>query len=191
MVEDYKKALVVAERELDELLVRHAQGEKRIAQLRLTISGLRSLSEESDAAVTMQKSARVLPTTTQPIEDMGITDAVREILKASQFPCTVGMVRDEMEDYGYDTHRYSNIAATVSVILKRLVQQGEARTVELKDEDKSYTGYLHIPTHAQRVKRPTLSAAHHEPSISRMPGPRLPIGTKEVAIERIRPKSKK
>jgi hypothetical protein len=179
MAEHYKKALDEAERELHELSIHHAQGEKRMAQLRLTINGLRALSEESAALDETQEHERGLPTGS-PLADMGLTDAVREVLKASQFPCTAGMIRDELEDSEYNVDRYSNILATIAVVLKRLVDQGEARPMKLVDAaaDKTYAAYLHIPTQSQRINRNSAPVKFSRIEYSPRIGKQKPVGTR-------------
>lgn len=145
---DYKKALTEAQRELDELLVRQAQAEKRIAQLKITISGLQALCDAGDTIEDTRAALASLPPS-QPIEEMGLTDLVREIMKAAKQPCTPKLVKEEMEHLGYDIKRYSNIIATLHIVMKRLVEQGEARTVQEWDGLKKYIGYVHVPTHSQ------------------------------------------
>jgi hypothetical protein len=151
MVESYKQSLHHAQAELEELLTQHAEMEKRIARLRLTIKGLQELCNASEVIGETSAGLKKMPPT-KPAKEMGLTDMVREILRAAKFPLTPTDIRDEMIEAGLDKE-YSNILASIHIIIKRLEKNGELRQFQLKHGDKTLNAYLYIPTQQQGVER--------------------------------------
>lgn len=146
---DYKKALDTARAEMAELTIKKEEIEKRIAQLRQTIVGLAALSEEdSDEDIKLYIPSLIERAQTQAAmnvarlmigKTIGLTDAVREVLKAAdgwQYPTEV---RDGLERMGIDTQSYSNILASIHTILKRLAVKGEVE--EFKDKEGKGMSY--------------------------------------------------
>lgn len=147
MVDQYGKALEKAEVELKQLLALHSQTEKRIANLKLTINGLRQLRDiggvlsETDGVVEMASPATVL-------RELGFTDSIREVLKAKS-PLYVPEIKEELINLGFDETRYSNFIGAIHVVLKRLERNGEVKP----DESGDHTRYSFIPTQQQNLER--------------------------------------
>ena len=56
---------------------------------------------------------------------LGLTDAVREALKASKLPRTPIEIKNWLVSRGYNLSRYENAMATLHIVLSRLRKQGE------------------------------------------------------------------
>lgn len=69
------------------------------------------------------------------LEGMGLTDACREVLKASMKAMTPVEVRDALIKMGYDIKKYKNILASIHTILKRLSNTSNV-WVCVRDKDK-------------------------------------------------------
>jgi len=107
--------------------------EKEIAKLRFKMISLSTLveeefSEDSDVGETLRQ-----------IKEMGMTDAVREVLKASDDSLNPTQVRDKLVRAGYELDRYSNPQSLIHTTLKRLEKMGEVLQGYDQAKDK-YTG---------------------------------------------------
>jgi hypothetical protein len=88
---------------------------------------------------------------------MGLTDACREILKASKEPMTPTEVRDVLIKMGYDLKKYKNALASIHTILKRLgSSSGVWTTVRQKDKKVAYRwdGASEVPKHGSGKVKP-------------------------------------
>jgi hypothetical protein len=87
------------------------------------------------------------------IQDLGVTDAVREIIKGAERPLTITDVRERLEQFGVDgTGYYQNVGAVMNMILKRLAESGEIE--ELPAEEGKKKAYVWIPAEPQTVFKP-------------------------------------
>jgi len=64
-----------------------------------------------------------------PTVPMGLTDAVRLVVRGAGAPLTPVEVRDRLQAIGFDVSKYTNDLAAVHTILKRLNESGEIRFV--------------------------------------------------------------
>jgi hypothetical protein len=72
-------------------------------------------------------------------EEMGLTDACREVLKGSKEAMTPTEVRDALVRMGYDLKKYKNALASIHTILKRLgSSNGVWTTVRQRDKKVAY-----------------------------------------------------
>ena len=108
---DYRRALEAATREYEELGARRRDIDERLAQLAHSIG-------------TLSKLLGLTPTV-----PMGLTDAVRLVVRGAGVPVTPVEVRDRLHAIGFDVSKYTNDLAAVHTILKRLNQSGEIRFV--------------------------------------------------------------
>jgi len=110
MTDQYKKALDAAEKEMAEVQLRLEETERRQAQLRATIAGLRSLMGD--------------PSDPSDSEDMTLTDAIRTVLKGSGQHMGLAQIMVNLRLMGlqFDSERNASIGAT----LNRMVRTGEA-----------------------------------------------------------------
>ena len=107
--ENYRRALRDVIEEYQRLARQRAEIDERIAQLLQTMGSLSRL-------------CNLVPTV-----KLGLTDACRLVLKAAGQPLTVAEVRMQLEAMGFDSARYSNMLASIHVVLKRLCRSGEIK----------------------------------------------------------------
>ena len=109
--DDYRRALEAAAREYEELGEKRREIDKRLAELAQTIG-------------TLSKLLGFTPTV-----PLGLTDAVRLILRGSGVPMTAVDVRDRLHAIGFDVSKYTNDLAAIHTILKRLNESGSVRMI--------------------------------------------------------------
>ena len=108
----YRNALTAARDELERLLEQHDLLEIRIARVRQSIAALSALCDE-------------------PAEtDLGLTDAVRTVLRGSVEALAAPDVKERLDALGVDTASHVNPLASIHTVLKRLVRSGEAGATE-------------------------------------------------------------
>jgi len=109
--DDYRRALEAAIREYEELGAQRHGIDKRLAELAQTIGTL----------------SRLLGLT--PTVPLGLTEAIRLVVRGAGVPMTPTEVRDRLRAIGFDVSRYVNDLAAVHTILKRLNESGELRFI--------------------------------------------------------------
>jgi hypothetical protein len=107
--EDYRRALESATREYEQLGAKRREIDQRLAELAQSIG-------------TLSKLLGLTPTV-----PMGLTDAVRLVVRGAGVPMTPVEVRDRLHAIGFDVSKYTNDLAAVHTILKRLNESGEIR----------------------------------------------------------------
>ncbi|HZR25142.1 MAG TPA: hypothetical protein VFA59_16220 [Vicinamibacterales bacterium] len=108
---DYRRALESAIREYEELGAKRRDIDQRLAELAQSIG-------------TLSKLLGLTPTV-----PLGLTDAIRMIVRGSGVPMTPVEVRDRLHGIGFDVSKYTNDLAAVHTILKRLNDSGELRFI--------------------------------------------------------------
>lgn len=111
MTDEYRKALEAAIHEYETLGEQRRGIDRRLAELSQTIATLSRLLGFS------------------PTVPLGLTDAVRMVLRGAGVPTTPMQIRDRLSGMGFDMTRYTNQLAAVHTILKRLNDSGEARLI--------------------------------------------------------------
>lgn len=106
-----KADLVATEEEHGKNLARAEALEKRIAYLRET-------------AVAM---ARVVGEEFNPMDEIGLTDAVRAAFRGATAPMAPNDVREKLRQLGYDLTKYGNVLASLSTVTNRLFAAGEIK----------------------------------------------------------------
>ena len=119
--EDYRSALQAAVREYEELGQKRRQIDGRLAELAQTIGTL----------------SRLLGHT--PTVPIGLTDAIRLVMRGAGVPMTPVAVRDRLRAIGFDVAKYTNDLAAVHTTLKRLNDAGEVRFVAGPGDKHQYT----------------------------------------------------
>jgi len=109
--EDYRRALEAAILEYETLGARRREIDQRLAELAQTINML----------------SRLLGLA--PTVPMGLTDAIRLVVRGAGVPMTPIEVRDRLRAIGFDVSKYTNDLAAVHTILKRLNESGELRFI--------------------------------------------------------------
>jgi hypothetical protein len=118
---DYRKALEAASREYEALGEQRRAIDQRLAELAQTIGTL----------------TKLLGLT--PSVPLGLTDAIRLVVRGAGVPMTPVEVRDRLAAIGFDVAKYVNDLAAVHTILKRLNQGGELRFVPRTPGKHQYT----------------------------------------------------
>jgi len=119
--EDYRRALDAAAREYEALGDKRREIDQRLAELAQSIA-------------TLSKLLGLTPTV-----PLGLTDAVRLVVRGAGVPMTPIEVRDRLTGIGFDTSKYVNDLAAVHTILKRLNQAGELRFIPRAPGRHQYT----------------------------------------------------
>jgi hypothetical protein len=96
---DYRRALEAATREYELLGAKRRDIDQRLAQLAQSIGTL----------------TRLLGLT--PTVPMGLTDAIRMVVRGAGLPLTPVEVRDRLHGFGFDVSKYTNDLAAVHTIL--------------------------------------------------------------------------
>jgi hypothetical protein len=113
---DYKKTLSAIHTEVSVLVKQREELDRRITQLK-------------EAADTLSAVMGILPEFDEPsykaVPDMGISDAIRHLLKSAQVPLTPGEIKTRLTTRGFDMSSYASPGAVVHNTLKRLEAQKE------------------------------------------------------------------
>ena len=132
----FKTALKEAETELDRLLneqakieQRRAQVEMDIAKLTEKIGHLAALSEGSDLKARLARN----------MSQSGLTSAILQVLKAEDVVAlTVTMIRNRLQQNGFEVDKYQNILATLHITLNRLTKTGQVKVLRDRKGKKAY-----------------------------------------------------
>jgi hypothetical protein len=125
----YKKALDTAIKDLADLMTQREELDNKREEIDRQISHLRSgifgLSPLCGITVTSMTSdyPDLFPDMIDP--EVGLTDAVREILKSTRVFITPVRVRDKLKEAGFDLDKYKNVLASIHTVLKRLYEANE------------------------------------------------------------------
>jgi hypothetical protein len=107
MSTDYRRALETAVREYEALGAKRREIDQRLAEVVQTIG-------------TLSRLCGLTPTV--PI---GLTDAIRLVVRGAGVPMTPTEIRDRLHAIGFDLSKYANELAAIHTILKRLNESGE------------------------------------------------------------------
>jgi hypothetical protein len=119
--EDYRRALQAAVREYEDLGLKRHEIDRRLAELAQTIGTLSKLLGHT------------------PTVPMGLTDAIRLVMRGTGAPMAPVQVRDRLRAIGFDVAKYTNELAAVHTILKRLNDAGEVRFLTGRDGKPQYS----------------------------------------------------
>ena len=148
---DYRAALKAAQTEIQEILGQRAVLDDRLNQLKKTVDALSALLKENPALDDGFSNAyRVLASieglSASGAGDMGISDAIRQILLESKTPLTPPEIKTHLWNRGFNLGGYANALAVIHNTLKRLNKQGEiAGIVGTAGEVTSYVINQHHP----------------------------------------------
>lgn len=161
MVEDlkhtdiYKYALLKAFEDY-QLLIEHTcamrrqveELERELSVHRMKIAGLANLVESIPEDSEIHDMLMSL-------KSMGLTDAVREVLKAGDRAMTPLEVRDSLLRIGYDLSVYKNVQAVIHTALKRLADRREIEQAFHSGTNEPIGLYFWLPS----------SIAFHDPTL--------------------------
>lgn len=114
----YRKTLTAARIDLRRLYEQREQLERKIAQLRQTVTTLGALCSETDGRDFVKIYGL----------NGTMTDAALDAFIASEKPLSIRQIVRTLEDLGYP-FKSGNRAASVHSVVRRLVQQGKLRPV--------------------------------------------------------------
>jgi len=116
----YKKALDAAQAEIADLIRQRAELDKRLSHLKVTVDALAALIDippEPDEYAP------------EETEELGISDAIKQVLRSSPVPLTPGEIKAKLTESGFDASAYANNGAAIQNTLKRLELQGDVSLV--------------------------------------------------------------
>lgn len=129
----YRNALRAAKNEYLELMDQRIALEKRITKLRETITSLERLCRSEDDESDVEMPSKF------PRGETGLTDAVRDVLTASDDFVSPIQVRDGLVKMGFPIILHKNPLASIHVTLKRLVEKDEvALAIDERDGKTVY-----------------------------------------------------
>ena len=132
---DYRKAYDSAKQELTDLLAKQKEIEKRIVKIRQSLQTLATLCEAESVEIEPSEEAAYL------LEHSTLADEIRIVLIA-MWPnyARPNIVRAMLVRMGRDLTKYTNPLATVHMVLKRMVESGDAQeaTTDGPDGKKAY-----------------------------------------------------
>jgi hypothetical protein len=140
MEKAYEVALAQAEDEMQQLLAKRAVIDARISQLKQGIESLRNLGGTRDFAKEMPKDISGL-LELHVADQMGITDAIRTLIKETALPLTAPQIRDALLRYGLDMDKYSSPLTVIHNTIKRMDKQGEISSV--RSPAGEFVGWLY------------------------------------------------
>lgn len=128
---DYKKALASIDTETKSLLEQRAAIDTRLLQLKTVRESLSVLLE---APIEETVAEGLL----EMYGEIGITDAIRRLLKDKQRPLTPVQIRDGLVAAGFELGSYASALAVIHTTLKRLERQREVVAVKGPDGPAAY-----------------------------------------------------
>lgn len=126
---DYVKAYESAKKELADLISTQDTIEKRIVGLRKTLETLGALCESEKIQIQPSAEAAYL------LQNSTLSQDIQAILK-SHWPNwqRPNQIKAQLEHLGHDLSRYGNPQAAIHMVLKRMVESGDAQE-DTSDED--------------------------------------------------------
>jgi hypothetical protein len=127
MDKKYADALAHAKKELATLTAEKFSIDAKIARLQASIKALSAMTEEEISygiALEAMNSSFL-----SEMGKLGITDAIRAVLRESKMSMTAPQIRDALKAGNYDISDYSNALTVIHNTIKRMEKQGEISEV--------------------------------------------------------------
>ena len=129
MEKSIQDMLVDAEKDLADMLRRRDELNVSIIQMQSQIGALKVLSYRNAIAARVENQKQSL---------VGLTEAIRSVLRLRNAPMTAGDVKNALDLLGFNFAGFSNSSAAVHNTLKRMADTGEltvdaAKAYRLKD----------------------------------------------------------
>lgn len=150
-------------RELAEAVERFRQLESQKAAIEKQMRGWAEIIEALQFLVQQQDLSKPIPEPPADLEPLGLTDAIRSVLREHRIPMTATDVRDDLEARGITGSSSKNLLINVHTVLGRLKTAGEvAERINAAAGKKTYTwlspmsralkevGFQPIPERPQR-----------------------------------------
>jgi hypothetical protein len=137
---DFKQMRELAKDEMGLLIQQRFQLDRKIMALEQTIKGLDSLCKsEADEAIQERTLAPVRECDyAREIRELGLTEAIRKILRDHGLPLTTKSIRLRLQMFNYEKLPEINPMAAIHGVLRRLVEADEVKPVE---NDKGKPAY--------------------------------------------------
>jgi hypothetical protein len=134
---DYENALTAASDEIQELLKKRSEIDARINQLKQTVDALAALltpkiSEDVNPwrNAPLSNLAGLMYVPVQDISEIGISDAIRQVIAESKIPLSPVEIKSALASRGVDLSGYANPGTVIHNTLNRLEKQGELMRVQ-------------------------------------------------------------
>jgi len=126
-----RKAYKAAKRELNELLAQQQKLEKQLVVVRQSLQSLASMCQAAGMEVEPSSDAVYL------LLKSALGDEIRSILTAN-YPAWMrpNHIKNELQRIGHDLKKYSNPQAAIQMVLKRMVESGEAQETHSPEDGK-------------------------------------------------------
>ena len=147
--EVFQNALAVAAEKLSRLNIQRGEYIARLIELDAEIAKLRSKVISVADLVGSPPSDSPISKLKEFVTEMGLTDAIRQVLMAHNHGLTPKEVRDWLVRMGVDLSGYGNVQASIHAILKRLQESGEADRAVDKKTGKHINLYMWSPFQAE------------------------------------------
>ena len=137
---DFKQMRESAKDEMGMLIQQRFQLDRKIMALEQTIQGLDALCKgEADEAIQDRSLAPVRESDyAKEVRALGLTEAIRKILRDHGLPLTTKSIRLRLQMYNYEKLPEINPMAAIHGVLRRLVESEEVKTTE---NDKGKPAY--------------------------------------------------
>ena len=150
---DFQGIVKVAHGELRRLIQQRTEITKRIGTIKQTIMGLCDLFGDDE----LSDDLRELVNSKAVARRRGITQVCRKVLMDARCPLTARNVCQQIQPRALlDLPNSKNLAATVTTVLTRLAEYGEARTVP---RDRGPRAWVWVSAVENRSLHPADSAA--------------------------------
>ena len=126
---DFAATLKRTRKELDRLRRNRDALDEQIAKLEKIEAALQGVAEPKRRAANLTS----------------ITNVVRTAIQAARQPITPTELRDEVLAMGFDKRKYTQFLASLHVILKRLVKNGEVREFTFADAKRYWWALKSMP----------------------------------------------
>jgi chromosome segregation ATPase len=147
---DYLRAYETAKQQLAEVLRELQELEQKKMLLRQTLEALEAQCRAAGIDVDPSEEATYLR------DHTGMSDEIRSILKAQPLAwLRPAEIREELANVGHDLAKYKNPQATIHMVLKRLVQSGEAEEQTI-DGKQAYRARGFLATYAANLLGATI-----------------------------------
>jgi hypothetical protein len=151
---DIQAIVKVAHEELRRLIQQRIEIMERIGSIKQTITGLCKLFGED----VLSDDLRELVNSKAGVRQQGITQACRRVLMEAARPVTAREICEQIQQQIMPgSQRSKNLIASVTTVLSRLVQYGEARTVP---RDTGPRAWLWVSESGDRTPHSMNSAKH-------------------------------
>ncbi|MGA2903425.1 MAG: hypothetical protein ABSD98_06320 [Candidatus Korobacteraceae bacterium] len=122
--ESFQKALKGAQEQLDKLVAEREKIDTEIIALKAVVDSLIAVAGEASDEL---PEDILLTTDVAPPLTVGLTDAIRFVLRDAKMALVVPQIRDQLIERGFDMSKYKQPLVPIHNAIKRLEDNGEVR----------------------------------------------------------------